>query len=434
MAAEEQSPLTKLFGNNVQGKDGDVAVASLAELDAVGIYFSAHWCPPCRGFTPKLVETYKKLKADGKKFEIIFVSSDKDQSAFDEYYGEQPWLAVPFADRKLKAKLSKKFKVNGIPSFQLINPATGKISNDEGRTAVSKDPDGKQFPWTKEPPKPFFESLGDVKFAGKNGDVSVADMRKNNKYLMLYFSAHWCPPCRGFTPKFVEWYNNNKAKKDGTPQSFDVALVSSDRDQEAFDEYWKEQPWLALPWAERDLKSTISDSFGVQGIPTLVVLDTETGKCVSDSGRAGVMSDPECNDFPWPKKSVEILAGPNIAPINDTPMLVIFGKGSTAAETQAALDAVKPVADKVMAKANANDEDMEMEFRVDGSAGCDFTDRLSGLFKDLKDDNILVVINIAEQKGAISDIKSIGDITTEKVQAFVDSFLAEKAELVDLSM
>jgi nucleoredoxin len=29
----------------------------------VGLYFSAHWCPPCRGFTPNLVAKYNELKA-----------------------------------------------------------------------------------------------------------------------------------------------------------------------------------------------------------------------------------------------------------------------------------------------------------------------------------------------------------------------------------
>jgi hypothetical protein len=44
-------------------------------------------CPPCRGFTPKLAESYTAMQASGKSFEIVFVSSDKDQGTFDEYFG-----------------------------------------------------------------------------------------------------------------------------------------------------------------------------------------------------------------------------------------------------------------------------------------------------------------------------------------------------------
>merc|ERR1711998_237275 len=89
-----------------------------------GLYFSAHWCPPCRGFTPKLAETYNTLKAAGKNFEIVFVSSCKSADQFDEYFKEQPWLAVPFADRETKNALSKTFKVSGIPSLVLIDGST----------------------------------------------------------------------------------------------------------------------------------------------------------------------------------------------------------------------------------------------------------------------------------------------------------------------
>lgn len=86
---------------------------ALADCDAVGLYFSAHWCGPCRGFTPKLVETYNTMKDAGKKFEIVFASSDRDEAAFDEYFGEMPWLALPYDDagKASKAALSKKFKV-----------------------------------------------------------------------------------------------------------------------------------------------------------------------------------------------------------------------------------------------------------------------------------------------------------------------------------
>merc|ERR1719231_1950749 len=77
----------------------------------VGIYFSAHWCPPCRGFTPALAKTYETYKAKGLNFEIVFASSDRDEKAFGEYFGEMPWLALPFNDRERKEKLSSKFKV-----------------------------------------------------------------------------------------------------------------------------------------------------------------------------------------------------------------------------------------------------------------------------------------------------------------------------------
>eukprot|EP00976_Prorocentrum_cordatum_P100634 1192309-Prorocentrum_minimum.AAC.2 len=101
-----------LFGSTLLGKGGDVKVGdALAGKEVVGLYFSAHWCPPCRAFTPKLAEVYNGLVASGKSFEIVFVSSDKDEEQFNEYYDEMPWLALPFAQREAKQKLSQKFKV-----------------------------------------------------------------------------------------------------------------------------------------------------------------------------------------------------------------------------------------------------------------------------------------------------------------------------------
>ena len=94
-----------ILGDKIQGKDGDKDVAELVgEGKVVALYFSAHWCPPCRAFTPQLAEWYKKFK-DGENasnFDIVFVSSDRDQAGFDEYYNDMPWLALPFAEREKK--------------------------------------------------------------------------------------------------------------------------------------------------------------------------------------------------------------------------------------------------------------------------------------------------------------------------------------------
>ena len=82
---------------NVMTKDGEVPLATALEgAEFVGIYFSAHWCPPCRGFTPVLSEFYNEVNKDGKKVEIIFVSSDQDEAAFKDYFSSMPFKACPF--------------------------------------------------------------------------------------------------------------------------------------------------------------------------------------------------------------------------------------------------------------------------------------------------------------------------------------------------
>lgn len=112
------------------------------------------------------------------------MSSDRDEASFNEYYGEMPWLALPFADREIKAKLSKKFKVQGIPMLVLLD-GDGNLITTDGRSAISSDPSGASFPWK---PKSVNELLGD-EFIGPSGPVPRSAIE--GKSIALYFSAHW---------------------------------------------------------------------------------------------------------------------------------------------------------------------------------------------------------------------------------------------------
>jgi thiol-disulfide isomerase/thioredoxin/ubiquitin len=134
-----------ILGSEFTSKDSTVGASVLAGK-VVGIYFSAHWCPPCRGFTPNLVKFYNEMKKQDKPFEIIFASSDSDESQFEEYYAEMPWIALPFADRELNKKVSKHFKVQGIPRFVILD-TDGSVITTDGRAKVMQDPEGVQFPW-----------------------------------------------------------------------------------------------------------------------------------------------------------------------------------------------------------------------------------------------------------------------------------------------
>mmetsp|Transcript_70102 Transcript_70102/g.222203 ORF Transcript_70102/g.222203 Transcript_70102/m.222203 type:complete len:138 (+) Transcript_70102:38-451(+) len=100
-----------LLGDTLVQPDGSSVPTSGLDCEVLALYFSAVWCGPCQAFTPVLSDKYSSLKADGKKFQVVFVSSDKSQEDFDGYFKKMPWLALPFAQRDVKKMLSRKFKV-----------------------------------------------------------------------------------------------------------------------------------------------------------------------------------------------------------------------------------------------------------------------------------------------------------------------------------
>lgn len=116
--------LGALIGDTVIHKTGQtLSTSSLyndgTENPVLGLYFSAHWCPPCREFTPLLVQFYERFKttANGQRFEIVFVSSDYDESAFNQYIDEMPWHSIPFHDKERKVKIRQNWQASIIASF-----------------------------------------------------------------------------------------------------------------------------------------------------------------------------------------------------------------------------------------------------------------------------------------------------------------------------
>ncbi|KAF0695676.1 hypothetical protein As57867_013471, partial [Aphanomyces stellatus] len=246
----------------------DTSTVELLQGKTVGIYFSAHWCPPCRHFTPILATYYKTMQSKGVPFEIVFVSSDKDQAAFDEYYGEMPWAAVPYAARDVHEALNAKYKVQGIPTLVLID-AYGDTINANARGKIMSDLEGNQFPYV---PKTLPQLLGNA-FINKANESFTTEALKG-KHLGLYFSASWCGPCQHFTPHLAMAYDNAKA----AGHDLEIVFVSGDRDSSSFDAYRQKMPWLALPFdAAQSAYEELTEMFGVEGIPHLVVLGPNRG-------------------------------------------------------------------------------------------------------------------------------------------------------------
>jgi nucleoredoxin len=473
-------PLNSLLGEgllNNKGEEVKTSDLSSKKGSVIGLYFSAHWCPPCRAFTPKLAQVYKEIKEAGNDFEVVFVSSDNSESEFKSYHGEMPWLAIPHGNEDEKDACSEKYSIQGLPTLVLLDGESGDTITEDGRgpieefgakgfpfskskleeckkekeeqkskaladmgslsfigpltkvndtgasldldsvtgscevvalafmegssdrgssvvipklldcqktlgkdklgivlfplvdtegfggdlisklgdtpmvkagekveeikkkfevispeieapfvMVVTKNSDGsfklladdaardiyftgaEGFPWSsealaalKEKEEAAKEELKskqkNLEFLGnhvvdKKGETVALSSLQEKDVVGLYFSAHWCGPCRGFTPQLAKLYNECKSKG----KSFEIVFVSSDRNEEAFKEYFEEMPWCALSFKERDLKSNLSEVYEVQGIPTLVLL-TGKGELITKNGRAAIGGGVDA--FPW---------------------------------------------------------------------------------------------------------------------------------------
>ena len=80
------------------------------------------------------------MKKKGKKFEIIWVSSDRAPEQFVEYYRKMPWKAVTWENtQQVVAKIGKMYRVKGIPHLVLLNADDASVITYSGVLEVQKD-------------------------------------------------------------------------------------------------------------------------------------------------------------------------------------------------------------------------------------------------------------------------------------------------------
>lgn len=127
------------LGKRLASKSGEVLPSSLKTSGLLFLYFSASWCPPCRKFTPKLIDFYNSSKSSNKELEIILVSLDEKQEDYSEYFSKMPWLSIPFSEKPQIELLTSKYSIRTIPTLVMVNEA-GDNLNSESRHVVETYP------------------------------------------------------------------------------------------------------------------------------------------------------------------------------------------------------------------------------------------------------------------------------------------------------
>ncbi|XP_031123662.1 probable nucleoredoxin 1 [Ipomoea triloba] len=269
----------------IQRGNGEQVKVSCITGKIVGLYFSGSWCGPCQQFTTNLVETYEALLPRGD-FEVVFVSSDKDEASFHSYFEKMPWLAVPFSDVETRKTLKQTFKVRAIPHLVILDE-TGKVSSGEGIRLV-KHFGAEGYPFTPERIRYLREEeerakqdqslqsllvygSRDYLISNRGNKISVSELE--GKTVGLYFAMSSHSGCRKFTSRLIEAYKNLKR------ESFEIVLVSLDDKVEEFREGFEAMPWLALPFKDENCRR-LGRYFENKWLPQLVVIGPD-GKTVS---------------------------------------------------------------------------------------------------------------------------------------------------------
>jgi len=115
-----------------------------------------------------------------------------------------------------------------------------------------------------------------------NGQHAPSETLAERRYVLLYFSAGWCGPCRRFTPQLASFYSDHAQS-----HSFEVLFVSSDRSAQDMQQYMQgaNMTWPAIPYAQVE-QSRLSRTYGVRGIPRLVILGQDGNVVMRGDGGA----------------------------------------------------------------------------------------------------------------------------------------------------
>jgi thiol-disulfide isomerase/thioredoxin len=125
--------------------------------------------------------------------------------------------------------------------------------------------------------KRFFNSLeeGTLLRSGVKEPVPLADALGGKEFILVYVSAHWCPPCRKYTPMLAKWYQSAR-------NFAEIVFLSADHDKKGFQSYFATHPWMAVDFDD-DAREQLMAAIQVSGIPRLVVMSGITGKIIEDN-------------------------------------------------------------------------------------------------------------------------------------------------------
>ena len=215
-------------------------------------------------FKVKGFPTYVILASDGKT-ELSRVTAENidNPNNFQKLVAEilkagDPEIIKYRQKIQYSQRMIKKYQRLMIRHQEMIAECQEKLKQlvDAGKNAEGNNNDN----------HPYGERL-DTILVDMDGEEVETKLLDNN-FVIVYYSAGWCPPCQRFTPGLVDFYNQHH--KNG---QFELVFYSFDRKKEAMHTYMKgkKMPFPAIKF--ESLEDSKMKQFAGRGIPFLVLFD-----------------------------------------------------------------------------------------------------------------------------------------------------------------
>jgi hypothetical protein len=341
----------------------------------------------CQCFLSKKIEKFEN-KITNKKFNVVFYHLF---SSIEIQLHDEP---VDLEDDKKNEQIRLEEKLTFIKSKIRTNKIKGIFKQYKQNISILNS----------------YNILEKQKFTSNSGKKkSFQTIQQDNDYLMLFFSAD--KYAFEFTSKLINFYNMHLNKK------FEIIFVSSDQEESNFNEYFKEMPWLTLPFNKKNVKSYLSNLFEVNNIPFLVVLESKTFKIITNKGCEAVVYDTHGIDFPWYRKPLSNIVYTSHL-INVVPSLILLLDKIDQEIGKKIISIAEPVAmeynDKFV-KEGKSDKELPLIFMYTKD------DKIREL-KNIPDNLNLVILNVPQSTKYFSTFV-INEFDTNFFQSYVESFL-----------
>ncbi|CAL7947003.1 unnamed protein product [Xylocopa violacea] len=417
--------------------------------EVIGVYFSfMNPSTASDDFTHQLLDLYTNVNSSTshaendrdaestsrgverrKKFEVVHVVLWYDaadvldfEEKFRAYVSDLPWLTVPNLDYTRNIRLAQRYCIKiGVPSLVLLDGSNGSVITRGGAERIVSDPSGAEFPWKPPHPKAALEDGPLLPCGARDSNEPMLHEELRHCFKGVYFSAHWCPPCKAFTPLLVDTYQRIRERG----HDFEVIFVSSDMSEESYNVYIETMPWLRIPFSQEERRRKLERALDVQAIPTLAILDPRDNIITLD-GRGELIEDPEGLNFPWTSRLVNILTEKYATSLHDAPAVILFVEGDDC-EIQFAESVLTPAAqayrkDRPDYDPNFDDPHDILHFYI--ALDCQTSDILREFIG--LDDAVPLLTAIDIPRGIYVVMEDGAEITVDSVQQFVDGFRNDK--------